>query len=47
MTDARATVVSGTASQPDRFVVYEGETLDAGQASGCWISSDGVVEIDQ
>jgi len=40
-----ATQQSGTGTQPDRFVVFEGATLDDGQASGRWLSAADPVEV--
>jgi len=45
MTDAREFVARGTAHQPQRFVIGEGETVDEIQTSGAWIASDTVAEI--
>jgi len=45
----RAFVDSGTATQPHRFIVGEGETVDEFQESGAWLSidADSVVEARQ
>jgi len=36
---------AGTATQPQRFVIGEGETVDDAQGSGAWLTSDTVVEV--
>jgi hypothetical protein len=41
----QAFVASGTAAQPQRFVIAEADSLDAAQADGRWISSANPVEI--
>ncbi len=41
----QAFVASGTAAQPQRFVVADADSLDAAQADGCWISSANPVEV--
>jgi hypothetical protein len=43
--ECAATVVAGTATQPQRFVVYEGDDVDAAQASGQWVSAEQVAEV--
>ncbi len=43
----RQFIAGGTAHQPVRVVVGEGETLDEVQESGAWISSDTVQEVRQ
>jgi len=43
----QAFVASGTATQPQRFVVAGADSLDAAQASGRWISSADPVEVRQ
>lgn len=45
--ELHAHIVSGTATQPQRFVIGEGKTRDELQASGAWLGSDTVVEVRQ
>jgi hypothetical protein len=43
----QAFAVSGTATQPQRFLVADADSLDDAQASGRWISSADPVEVRQ
>lgn len=45
----RSFVAAGTATQPQRFVVGEGDSVDEIQASGEWIAidADHVSSVDQ
>jgi hypothetical protein len=43
--ECAATVVAGTGTQPQRFVVYVGDDTDAAQASGQWVSAEQVAEV--
>lgn len=45
MTDTQAFVAAGTATQPQRFVIAEGETADDAQASGAWVSAANPSEV--
>ena len=47
MTEVHTTQVSGNASQPTRFVVFRGETLDEAQASGQWIAAVSATEVSR
>jgi len=46
-TKMQAFAISGTATQSQRFVVADADSLDAAQASGRWISSADPVEVRQ
>lgn len=45
----RAFVASGTATQPQRYMVGDGDTVDECQASGAWLSidADSVAEVQE
>jgi hypothetical protein len=45
MADLHTVVAPGTATQPQRLLVGEGETVDAMQASGAWLASDTSIEV--
>jgi hypothetical protein len=45
MTDVSAFIVAGTATQPQRFVIGAGKTVDRAQVSGKWLASDTPVEV--
>jgi len=47
MSELKSFLAGGTATQPRRLVVGEGETIDQAQASGRWLSSDKVVNVEQ
>jgi len=47
MTDTNEFIAAGTVCQPQRYVIGEGETADECQASGAWIASDTVAEIER
>lgn len=38
---------AGTASQPQRLVIFNGDDIDEAQASGQWISSNLVNELQR
>lgn len=46
-TDAQTFVVGGSATQPQRFVLGEGETVDDVQASGAWLATADPVEVSR
>jgi hypothetical protein len=39
-------IAGGTATQSQRVVIGEGDTIDQAQASGAWLSSDNVVVVE-
>lgn len=45
MPEAQVFVAAATASQPQRFVIGAGDTLDAVQGSGRWLATDAPVEV--
>jgi hypothetical protein len=47
MSETNHFIAGGTATQPQRVVIGEGETIDEAQAAGTWLSSDNVVEVER
>jgi hypothetical protein len=47
MCDSQPTafVAGGTVTQPQRYVIGDGDSLDDVQASGAWLASDTVREV--
>lgn len=43
----RSHLAAGTASQPQRLVIFNGDDIDEAQASGQWISSNLVNELQR
>lgn len=45
MPNSQSFIAAGSAAQPQRFVVGEGDTVDDAQASGAWLATDSPAEV--